>query len=51
MYDPRSPEVLAWLHAMPVAKRLTVVLAMAFALPRLKNDREWNAPHDTLLGD
>ena len=36
---------------MPLAKRLTVVQAMAFAFPRLKNDREWNAPIDGRVGE
>ena len=51
MHDPRSPEVLAWLDAMPVAKRLTVMQAMAFAFPRLTNDRDWNARLDALRAE
>jgi hypothetical protein len=51
MHDPRSPEVLAWLDAMPVAKRLTVAQAMAFAFPRLTNDREWKARLSALLAE
>ena len=41
MRDPRTPEILAWLDAMPLRKRIETMHGMAFALPRLKNDREW----------
>jgi hypothetical protein len=36
MRDPRMPEILPWLAAMPLAERLTVMHAMC-----LKNDRRW----------
>ena len=32
---------MAWVDAMPVAERLTVMHAMSFAFPILKNDRGW----------
>jgi hypothetical protein len=41
MQDPRTPEILAWVDAMPIAERLTVMHAMSFAFPILKNDRGW----------
>ena len=41
MLDPRTPEILAWVDAMPIAERLTVMRAMSFAFPMLKNDRAW----------
>jgi hypothetical protein len=51
MHDPRTPEILAWLDAMPLAKRLTVTQAMAFAFPPLKNDRDWQARLNALLDE
>src|SRR5260370_40118304 len=43
MLDPRTPEILAWVDAMPIAERLTVMHAMSFAFPILKNDQDWTA--------
>ncbi len=34
-------EIMAWVDAMPIAERLTVMRAMSFAFPMLKNDRAW----------
>jgi hypothetical protein len=48
MPDPRSPEILA---ERPLAERLTIMQAMAFAFPILKNDREWNVRLDALLAE
>ena len=49
--DPRTPEVLAWLDAMPLDDRFTVMQAMVFAFAILKNSREWNARLDVMRGD
>jgi hypothetical protein len=38
MHDPRTPEIMAWVDAMPFAERLTVMHAMSFAFPLLKDD-------------
>jgi hypothetical protein len=32
MHDPRTPEIMAWVDAMPFAGRLTVMHAMSFGL-------------------
>ena len=34
---------MAWVDAMPIAERLTVMHAMSFAFPILKNCRGWTA--------
>jgi hypothetical protein len=34
MHDPRTPEILAWVEAMPLVERLTVMHAMTFVFPR-----------------
>jgi hypothetical protein len=39
--NSRTPEILAWVDALPIAERLTVMHAMSFAFPMLKNDRAW----------
>jgi hypothetical protein len=49
MQDPRTPEIMAWVDAMPLAERLTVIHAMSFAFPTLKNDRDWRAKVSTVL--
>ena len=49
MHDPRTPEILAWVDAMPIAERLTVMHAMSFAFPILKNDRGWTAKISAVL--
>ncbi len=41
MQDPRTPEIMARVGAMPIAERLTVMHAMSVASPMLKNDRAW----------
>jgi hypothetical protein len=43
MHDPRTPEILAWVEAMPLVERLTVMHAMTFVFPLLKSDRTWKA--------
>jgi len=49
MLDPRTPEILAWRDAMPIAERLTVMHAMSFVFPLLKNDRAWTATVSAVL--
>ena len=49
MHDPRTPEILAWVEAMPLGERLTVMHAMSFAFPLLKNDRDWTATVSAVL--
>ena len=49
MHDPRTPEILAWVDAMPIAERLMVMHAMSFAFPILKNDRDWTARVSAVL--
>jgi hypothetical protein len=49
MHDPRTPEILAWLEAMPLADRLTVMHAMSFAFRLLKNDRGWTTKVSAVL--
>ena len=39
--DAVKSGMLAKLDAMPIAERLTVMRAMSFAFPMLKNDRAW----------
>ena len=40
---------MAWVDAMPVAERLTVMHAMSFAFPLLKNDRGWTGKVNAVL--
>ena len=40
---------MAWVVAMPFAERLTVMHAMSFAFPILKNDRGWTTQVSALL--
>ena len=47
MRDPRTPDIMAWLEAKPIAERLTVMHAMSF--PILKNDRGWTAKVSAVL--
>jgi hypothetical protein len=49
MRDPRTPEILAWRDAMPIAERLTVMHAISFAFPILKNDRDWTGRVSAVL--
>jgi hypothetical protein len=51
MHDPRTPEIMAWVNAMPIAERLTVMHAMSFAFPILKNDRAWTLKVSTALAE
>jgi hypothetical protein len=48
MHDPRTPEILAWVDAMPSAERLTVMHALSLAFPLLKNDRAWKVRREVL---
>jgi hypothetical protein len=49
MQDPHTPEILAWVDAMPILERLTVMHAMSVAFPILKNDRAWTAKVSAVL--
>jgi hypothetical protein len=49
MHDPRTPEILAGLEAMPREDRPTMMRAMSFTFPLLKNDRDWQARIDEVL--
>jgi hypothetical protein len=49
MHDPRTPEIMAWVDAMPIAEGLTVMHAMSFAFPLLKSDRGWTAMVSAVL--
>jgi len=49
MQDPRTPKIMAWVDAMPIAERLTVMHAMSFAFPLLKSDRDWAATVSAVL--
>lgn len=51
MHDPRAPETLQWLASLPLTARLTVMHAMSFAFPLLKNDCIWMARVDAVLAD
>lgn len=43
MHDPRTPELFQWLDDLDLEQRLTAMLALSFAFPKLKNDRLWEA--------
>jgi hypothetical protein len=43
MYDPRSPEILAWLNTLPLTDRLATLHAMPIAFPLLRRSEEWKA--------
>ena len=49
MHDPRTPEIMAWVDVMPITERLTVMHAMSFAFPLLKNDRCWTGKVSAVL--
>ena len=49
MHDPRTPEIMAWVDAMPFAERLTVMHAMSFAFPLLKDDLGWTTKVSAVL--
>jgi hypothetical protein len=38
--DPISPEIIAWLEALPLRERLTMLHAMALAFPQLQRSRD-----------
>ena len=44
-----SAGLVTWVGAMPIAERLTVLHAMSFAFPILKNDRAWKARISAVL--
>jgi hypothetical protein len=43
MYDPHSPEILAWLNTLPLTDRLATLHAMPIAFPQLRWSEEWKA--------
>ena len=43
MHDPRTPELFQWLDDLDLEQRLSVMHALSFAFPRLKNDSLWQA--------
>ena len=47
--DHGSAGLITAADAMPLADRLTVMHAMSFALPLLKNDRAWTATVSAVL--
>jgi hypothetical protein len=49
MHDPRTPEILAWVEAMPIAERADRHARYEFRLPILKNDRGWTAKVSAVL--
>ena len=51
MHDPRTFEIIAQLEAMPLEDRLAMMLAMAFTFPLLKDDHDWKARIEAVLGE
>jgi hypothetical protein len=47
--DHGSAGLITWVGAMPIAERLTVLHAMSFAFPILKNDRDWTTKVSAVL--
>jgi hypothetical protein len=43
MHDPRTPELFQWLDDLDLEQRLSVMHALSFAFPRLKNDSLWQS--------
>jgi hypothetical protein len=43
MRDPRTPEILAWLDAMPLRKRLSAMHGMTIGFPALQKSEDWKA--------
>jgi hypothetical protein len=51
MHDTRAPEVRVQIEGLPLADRLAMMHAMAFAFPSLKNDRDRRARIEAVVSE